>query len=439
MGSIIDLKKKDDNYRCNNVKLIIVIISLVGSPISFTFLLLCIIRMIIAKKKNSFLTNLVLLIFSSEMIQCTSKILQLFKYIFDDLREDKDFSDGDTPRGIICQIQIVTAIYSDLCSLLTTLLLSLRCYDVIKNKIKFFDKGINAFLSIIIVILFSISGAIGFLFIDRGTLNNSITYRFDVRDRCSYWCWLNHIPSLCCFGLYLIILILNILYACKTNCLLRNEYKNLLEENEITPGQENNMNVPLNEDQKTNKEDRLDSNSKIGGKKTTNLTKEGKKKLEKLDLMRKKCFIYPLVTIIIWSFTTIYRIADDALMYDIDESIDPYDGEDKEKEYFENHFIIHFLVQFFFVLYTLLSSIRGILYGISFIIFEENIFNNFFRKLWEKCFKDKELETNEEDEEKEILRKTNNSSSVRSSNELNIRSEQKDDEQNIEMKGDKIE
>ena len=373
------------------------------------------------------------------MIQCTSKILQLFKYIYDDLREDKSFSNGDTPRGIICQIQIVTAIYSDLCSLLTTLLLSLRCYDVIKNKIKFFDKGINAFLSIIIVILFSIFGAIGFLFIDRGTLNNSITYRFDVRDRCSYWCWLNHIPSLCCFGLYMIILLLNILYACKTNCLLRIEYKNQLEENEITPGQENNLNVPLNEDQKTNKEDRLNSNSKIGGKKTTNLTKEGKKKLEKLDLMRKKCFIYPLVTIIIWSFTTIYRIGDDALMYEIDESIDPYKGEDREKEYFEDHFIIHFLVQFFFVLYTLLSSIRGILYGISFIIFEENVFNNFFRKFWEKCFKNKELETNEEDEEKEILRKTNNSSSVRSSNELNIKTEPKDDEQNIEMKGDKIE
>ena len=168
------------------------------------------------------------------------------------------------------------------------------------------------------------------------------------------------------------------------------------------------------------------------------MTKEGKKKLEKLDLMRKKCFIYPLVTIIIWSFTTIYRIADDSLMYEIDESIDPYKGEDREKEYFEDHFIIHFLVQFFFVLYTLLSSIRGILYGISFIIFEENVFNDFFRKFWEKCFKNKELETNEEDEEKEILRKTN-TSSISSSNELNRRTEQKDDEQNIEMKGDKIE
>lgn len=438
MGSIIDLKKKDDNYRCNNVKLIIVIISLIGSPISFAFLFLCIIRMIIKKKKKSFLTNLVLLIFSSEMIQCCSKILQLFKYMFDDLREDKNFSDGDTPRGIICQIQIVTAIYSDLCSLLTTLLLSLRCYDVIKNKIKFFDKGINALLSILIVILFSIIGAIGFLLIDRGTLHGSISYRFDVRDRCSYWCWLNHIPSLCCFGLYLIILILNIIYACKTNCLLRSAYKNLLKENEITTEEENNMNIPLNEDQKENKDDKLNSNSKIGGKKAINLTKEEKKKIIDLDLMRIKCFIYPLVTIIIWSFTTIYRIADDILMYEIDESINPYDGEDKEKAYFEDHFITHFLVQFFLVLYTILSSIRGVLYGTSFIIFEEKVFNDFFKKFWEKCFKDKELETNDEDEEKEILRKTN-TSSISSSNESNRGTEQKGDEKNIEMKDNKIE
>ena len=51
-----------------------------------------------------------------------------------DRRNVKDFSTGNTPRGIICQLQIVTAIYSDFCSLLGTLLLSLRCYDVINNK-----------------------------------------------------------------------------------------------------------------------------------------------------------------------------------------------------------------------------------------------------------------------------------------------------------------
>ena len=190
-----------------------------------------------------------------------------------------------------------------MCSLLTTLLLSLRCYDVIKNKIKFFDRGINAILSILIVILFSIFGAIGFLFIDRGTLDNSISYRFDVRDRCSYWCWLNHIPSLCCFGLYLILLILNIIYACKTNCLLRSAFKNLLEENE-------------------------------NSSETTNLTKEGNKKIYELNLMRIKCFIYPLVTIIIWTFTTIYRIADDILMNEIDKFTDPFDGEDEETKFF---------------------------------------------------------------------------------------------------------
>jgi len=33
-------------------------------------------------------------------------------------RNDKDFVEMDTPRGIICQIQISTSIYSDFCSLL---------------------------------------------------------------------------------------------------------------------------------------------------------------------------------------------------------------------------------------------------------------------------------------------------------------------------------
>ena len=85
------------------------------------------------------------------------------------------------------------------------------------------------------------------------------------------------------------------------------------------------------------------------------------------------------------------------------------------------------------VLYILLSSIRGILYGTSFIIFEEKVFNDFFRKFWEKCFKDKDLVTNEEDEKKEILRNTNNSS-IRNSNGSNRMSDLKDNDKNIEMK-----
>ena len=143
MGDIIDLVDIDDIYRCNKVKLPVIIISLVGTPISFGFLLFGIIRMTLSKKKISFLTRTIILIFSSEVVLTISKLIQLIKYFFKDLRSDKTITEIDTPRAIICQIQIVTGIFSDYCSLLSTLLLSLRCYDVIKHRNGFFDKPKN--------------------------------------------------------------------------------------------------------------------------------------------------------------------------------------------------------------------------------------------------------------------------------------------------------
>ena len=51
MGSIIDDVNVSENARCSDVKLIIVYINLIGCPISFLFLLVGIIRMLINKKK----------------------------------------------------------------------------------------------------------------------------------------------------------------------------------------------------------------------------------------------------------------------------------------------------------------------------------------------------------------------------------------------------
>ena len=434
MGSIIDLERTDKIYRCNHVKLAIVLISLILPPFSLAFLIFGIIRMIYAKKRKTFLTSLVILIFSSEIIQSISKLLQILKYAFDDDRDHK----GDNidfylnARGIICQIQIVLTIYSDLCSLLTTLLISLRCYDVIKNKRRFFDKGKNAILSIILVIFISISFAIGLLFLDRGIVKGNISYRYDVRDRCSYWCWLEHISSFICFGLYWIVLILNIIYACKTNCNLKRGYKKLLEENQLLPSKVNNISTPLNEGSNDiNENDKNNSADKEIKRKLINLTIEEKKRIDELNLMRIKCLIYPFVTIVIWLFAATYRIADDWFMFDFDNALDPYEGEKKEEDYFRKNGFIQFLVQFFLVMHTLLSSIRGFLYGVSFILFEEKVFNNFFRKFWEKYLKDKDFDICEDD--KEILRNTS-SSETSDSNEKNSKVEIKEDNyQNVEM------
>ena len=121
MGDIIDVVNVENIYRCNHVKKIIIFINLIGSPITFILLLFVIFRIIFAKKQLAFLTKLILLIFASEIINTISKMIQLIKYIFEDQRSDKSFDCGNTARGIICQIQITTAIYSDFCSLLSTL------------------------------------------------------------------------------------------------------------------------------------------------------------------------------------------------------------------------------------------------------------------------------------------------------------------------------
>ena len=430
MGDIIDLDRKDLIYRCNHVKLAVVWINLIGPPFSLLFLFFSIIRMIIVKKRKSFLTNIILIIFFSEIIQSLSKLIQLLKYDFPNRRDDKTFKSGNTPRGVICQIQITSAMFSDFCSLLSTLLLSLRCYDVIKNKKRFFDKGKNGPISIIIVIILSIILAISFLFIDKAITSGNISYRYDLRDRCSYWCWLEHVPSLICLGLYWIILLFNIFFACKTNSYLKRGYKKLLEENQLMPGSSSNLSDPLNEDD--NLETKKEPNERHSRKKSISLTPEEKKRIEQLKIMRLKCLIYPSVTIGYWLFAATYRISDDSFMMKFDSYEDPYEGEKDEKKFFNDYPFFQFIVQFFFVMYTFFSSIRGILYGFSFLVFEEKIFFDFFKRCFKRCYKDDFLETNEEEGGKLI---NSSSSSISDINLSRGKEEEKDGKnvQKIEM------
>ena len=424
MGDIIDVVNVENIYRCNHVKKIIIFINLIGSPITFILLLFVILRIIFAKKQLAFLTKLILLIFASEIINTISKMIQLIKYRYEDLRSQKDFDSGNTPRGIICQIQITTAIYSDFCSLLTTLLISLRCYDVIKNMQRFFEQGNREILSIILSILISIILSIGLLFIDKFNTSGNISYRFDVRDRCSYWCWLDHLTSLICFLLYWILIFLNIFFTCKTSSYLKKGYQKLLEDKNINLEDKNceDMNAPLKEESKEDKDDNNNSKNdsyeeEIDKNTINNLTKEEKKRIEELRLMRIKCLVYPSVTIIIWLIMGTYRTVDDIVMMNFDKGTNTTAGREDERQYFEEHPTFQFFVQFFLVLHSLLSSIRGIFYVFCFITFEEQIFNNFFRKYcFKSLFKDSVLEENDE-EKKEIINNSTISESNKEENE----------------------
>lgn len=419
MGDIIDTNNVDEIYRCNYVKIPIIFITLIGCPLSLIVLLFGLYRMISTKKRFAFLTSLIMLIFSSEIVNIVSKLLQLIKYLFDDDRDIKDeFMSMDNARGIICQIQITTSMFSDFCSLLATLLLSLRCYDVIKNKDRFFDKGKNSILSFVFVIGISIILPLGLLFIDRHITKDNVSYRYDVRDRCSYWCWLAHTPSFICYIIYTIILILNIIFACKTNNYLKKGYRKLIEENELVSSKNSSLNTPLTE---INNNSKNSSQEFVGSKKT--LTKNERKRISEIKLMKAKCLIYPFVTITIWLLSTVYRLLDDLFInYQFDSKDEsPSEGKQREKDFFTKYPILQFFVQALLVFHCIISAFRGIFYGFSFVVFEEKIFYNFFKRLYDKCLKDDFPD--EEEENNKILRKTN---------DVSISSENNENKKNLE-------
>ena len=159
-----------------------------------------------------------------------SKTLQFLKYAFRDTRTDDVTNSVETPRGIICQIQIVFAIISDFSSLLGTLLLSYRSYEVAKSKKRTFDKKKARVISFLSIISFSIIVSLILLFIDKYLTRDYSSIKFDIRDRCSYWCWLEHNTSIACYILYVIITILNIIFALNTNRILNKKYEKLKEQ-----------------------------------------------------------------------------------------------------------------------------------------------------------------------------------------------------------------
>jgi hypothetical protein len=252
--------------------------------------------------------------------------------------------------------------------------------------------------SIIFIIAISVALSIILLIIDREVLDAKLAYRYDIRDRCSYWCWLRHETSIICFILYWIILIFNIVFACKTNTSLKNGYNKLIGKSIITNENNNDMNTPLNE---------ISKEIIVTKDGTSLLTNTEKKRLKEFKIMRIKCLIYPYVTIIIWLIIATYRIVDDSLFYEIDQYDDTQKSIDKEKEILGDNIFLNNIVEIFLVFHTFLSTLRGIFYGLSFIIFEEKIFFNFFKKFYKKCFKDEYSEENEDDVH-EIQRNTNN-------------------------------
>ena len=369
MGDLIDLEKIDSehNLRCEHAKLGVIIVNFIGVPSSLIILLISIYQMKKNKKRLSFLTKIIMFLFLFEIMNCISKLLQLFKYFFEDTRSYPDPNNIPTPRGVICQIQIVLSIISDMGCLSGTLLLSYRCYEVIKNRIRIFDSKKWQNLSFISISAFSTIVALLFLFLDRKITNDSIKFKFDRRDRCNYWCWLQHDLSFICYIIYDILLIAIIVFFVLTTLYFRKSYKTLIEKCVVIYEEPNLSN---------NNKDKDNINYTDETKEKRFISSHDKKRLKELQIMQVKCFIYPIISIIIWTLSSIYRIIDDRLMGDIDNGIKKdYDELNNKRDlqrFIETNLIFH----------SILSSFRGVLYGYAFIIFEDKAFNNIFRDIF---------------------------------------------------------
>lgn len=406
MGTIIDSYTNKTGRCSDEIKLAIIYFNLIGTTASFVILIACFIRMIYKKKQIKMLTAIILIIFFSEMVHCTSKLMQLCKYFFFDYREYPD-CDKFTGRGIICRIQIILAVFSDYCSLLATLLLTFKCHDALKLKNKYFKKAYYREWSVRLVLLVSLAFAIIFYLIDELITYSNVNYRFDVRDRCSYWCWLAHPTSLACFALYFIILVSNIYFFCKTNSFLNERYQELSYGQEAirlreTTGRDNSECMEYPEEQKEPRSEeelknykeinkvslginRQDNSGMSGdfppnSPKRDEFSSKEKERIDELLLIRKKCKIYPIVTIVLWSIFALYRITDDIAMYRFDSSYE-YSGNKQEADYFKKHAVFKFFVRASLVIHTFLSDIRGLFYAFCFLAFEEKLFFGFFKKM----------------------------------------------------------
>ena len=372
MGALYDLENIESNPRCRDIKGAIIIINLIGAICSLFTLIIIQAIDLKKNKKKAFLSKIITFIFFSEIVNSFSKLLQLLKYAFEDTRMNNDINEIETPRGIICQTQIVTSIIADICTLLGTLLLSYRSYEVIRGERKIFDREIEQRLSFVIIIVTSVIFSITFLFIDKIMTEDSITYKFDLRDRCTYWCWLDHVSSIICHIFYLVPLVINIIYEYLIWNALKKSFSQISGKNE----NEDNNYLDLEYDDRT--------------------------KLKEIRIMQIKYLYYGIIILIIWFLLLLYRFFDDIAMINIDKANDRNKGEDYEVEYFNDHPGLRIFYEITFILHTIISSLRGVIYGIAFLAFEEKYFGNIFRdcflkyccccKCCKNCLKIPELE-----------------------------------------------
>jgi len=399
----------DDDIEKNNLefKTKVQIFDTIFSLISLYLLINSLI--INCKKTKRLMQKFLSILIISELFNCIYKLIASLQILikFEDIIID----------STLCTIQIMFSIFSDFCTLSITLMISLKNWDQLKNiKKKFKDKNIQKW-SIRFPIITGIIFSIIFTILDRILSND---------DYCIDLCWVSPVNSLILFGFYIIFLIFILFVSIKTIQFLNNRI------NDIHNADDNNINNNNNqreskasfttseveeENDEINSKYNNNNNSKYIKDSNSNNNNNEKNELllnkngnqiqtvkskhrysflsKKIEKIKSKYILYPLVTISIWFLLASFRVVDD--INRLNKLIYSYKD--------------HIYIQILYVIHSVISSLRGCIYTISFMYVQysnkEKLILYFFYCCHKK-FYDNNDENEKNERKKSIIKKIDN-------------------------------
>lgn len=277
--------------------------------------------------KKSIILNGLLILASAEVFNCLSKLINPLRLI------------NEEWHMIVSQIQIVFALFSDLSTLLSSLIISLKIYASLTGvEISLFKGSRSVFRVRIFLIILPLISALAFMLINlfayKGTAKKG-------EEECKSWAWIYSTLSLIIYGIVWVIIITIIIVSCKSISFLNRKNKQICN-NEESEGS--------------------DTGGKEQNKTEISLTKETEKSVLSVKIQKTihKLYFFPYVTCIIWILLSIDRIPDD-IINTLNRDKQPTD---KGYIFYAGFFL--YLKYCTLVLHNVIVSSRGFIYCVTF-------------------------------------------------------------------------
>ena len=281
------------------------------------------------ERKKSVIILCIVLISISEIINSLSKLLTIIRSVVSKETEQT-----------VSNIQIVFSIYSDVSSLIVSLILSLKLQDLTKtdqSSKRKFNKNIILFVSVVIPLIIGLT----LVSIDFYVFN----VPSDFKNECKVWAWINRNLSLGLYGFVWIIIIIIIRINCQSISRVTLKVEMLTQ----------------NKKSKDTEESESNSNNQL----IDTIISSNANKL----ILQIKYF--PIVTCIIWGILSIDRISDDlALILEFNYS---------------NYLPLEIFKQTTIFLHNLISSTRGLIYCVTFFRADKKLFIDVLKRISMIC------------------------------------------------------